>query len=102
MADLALPRLNSRRAAFVDHVLSGHSPKTAARLAGYGEASATRTAKRLLRHPSVVAVLKAPDAEKQCALRAVDAVHSAAVNGGNADAALRAIELKSKLLGLVS
>lgn len=100
--------LSPRHARFVEGCLAGLAATEAARRAGYGPAYADKGA-RLLKHPGIAAALK----EAQTALRekamytAHDAVNECDAiikfgrEKGNPMSMTKALELKTKLLGLL-
>lgn len=98
-----------RKTAVALHVLAGHSPPQAAKLAGYSPSYSAKAADRLMKDPAVSKIISdgqeslrgktmfgLEEAVKECNA----AIFQATLNN-NDNAAVKALELKCKLHGLL-
>ena len=104
------PRLSPRQQAFVSFFLETGNATKAAKLAGYSERSARQTAWRML-HENEAVIAAIEDGQRQLAeasfksaeslMRDLDIQRIAAERRGNNNAAVRALELQARILGLL-
>jgi len=92
--------MTPRQRAFVANLAAGMCGAEAARRAGY--AHAARAAHRLRRDPAVQAALAVAAATKAETLQQLEECRRVAIAHGDAGAAVRAVELRSQLVGLVA
>lgn len=106
----AVRALTARQQLFVAAYLTGLSASGAARRAGFSESYAHAAPKSLLKHPTVAAEIRAAQAtlrahamyDAQSLVEECDRLQQFAIEKNNPMAAVKALELKAKGLGLLT
>ena len=90
-----------RQASFILNIDKGMEPRAAAIAAGYRPSSAARSVRRLLLRQDVSAVLVQAAQRRAGILADVGKAREFAIACGDADALVRCVQMRCKILGLL-